>query len=252
VRVPRSLARVAALALLAGAAAAHDGPPYPILVDGSCAGRALTVWADPDVGVGTFYLYFPEEEQGLDPDVRVSVTVQPQDGRLPEVSVPAEPADAGRPYQRIALAEFDARGWWKVRFVVESPAGADAVELDVEVTPPGLGRIDLLWFGDDFSGTVDARYATVDPSLHDEIRTVTRRLYRGFCRDELVHEQAVAAFREHRDEIPQLYRDVAALGYAQFGPEEAEDAIEYFEGFWEVVDDAGRFEREITRKCRPW
>ena len=64
----------------------------------------------------------------------------------------------------------------------------------------------------DFSGTVDARYATVDPSLHDQIRTVTRRLYRGFCRDELVYEQAVAPFRALRDEINQLYRDVAAIG----------------------------------------
>jgi hypothetical protein len=104
----------------------------------------------------------------------------------------------------------------------------------------------------DFSGTVNARYASVDPSLHEQIRTVTRRLYRGFCRDELVYETAVAPFRDARDELHQLYYDFAARGYEQFDEDRAEDSIKYFENFWKVVDDPEEFEDEILRDCRPW
>lgn len=104
----------------------------------------------------------------------------------------------------------------------------------------------------DFSGTVNARYATVDPSLHNDIRRVTQRLYRGFCRDELVHESAVAPFREHRAEIEALYTDFLGHGFEHWDEERAEDAIDYFEDFWKVVDEADDFEDEIIRDCRPW
>ena len=97
---------------------------------------------------------------------------------------------------------------------------------------------------------MNARYASVDPSLQDRIRRVTQRLYRGFCRDELVHPGAVAPFDEKRDEIRQLYYDFAALGYEEFDEDDAKDGWEYFEDFYKVVDDAGRFEREILRNCR--
>jgi len=104
----------------------------------------------------------------------------------------------------------------------------------------------------DFSGTVDARYATVDPSLHDRIRSVTRRLYRGFCRDELVYEPAVAPFREHRAELEQLYHDFSAFGFEEWDEDRVEDSLDFFEDFWKVVDDEGEFEDEILGECRPW
>jgi hypothetical protein len=103
-----------------------------------------------------------------------------------------------------------------------------------------------------FSGTVNARYASVDPSLQDRIRTVTRRLYRGFCRDELVYETAVAPFREHRAEIEQLYPDFSRHGYEQWDDDRVEDSLKYFRDFWKVVDDPEEFEKKIIRDCRPW
>ena len=48
------------LPILALAAAppalAHQGPPYPILVDRVMGPGVVSVWADPDVGTGTFYI----------------------------------------------------------------------------------------------------------------------------------------------------------------------------------------------------
>jgi hypothetical protein len=114
------------------------------------------------------------------------------------------------------------------------------------------GRLLTVPYDFDFAGTVNARYATVDPSLHDRIRTVTRRLYRGFCREELVYESAVEPFRENRAEIEQLYRDFVSYGFPQWNEGHAEDAIKFFRDFWRVVDDPREFSRRIERDCRPW
>jgi hypothetical protein len=102
----------------------------------------------------------------------------------------------------------------------------------------------------DMTGTVNPRYAIVDESL--PIRSIRRRLFRGFCRDELTHDAAVQRFRETRDEVTALFNDFAALGFEQFDEDDAEDALDYFEDFYKVVDDPDEFEDEILDDCRSW
>lgn len=134
-----------ATAVLAPLALAHDGPPFPILVDEEIGGRTLSVWADPDVGQGTFYLYLPDEADALEPSVSIRLEARPLDGSSYETSSVAESAAAGQPYQRIALLDFPHQGTWSVRIVLESPDGQDVVSTDLEVTPTGFGKLDLLW-----------------------------------------------------------------------------------------------------------
>lgn len=100
----------------------------------------------------------------------------------------------------------------------------------------------------DWSGVVNARYAAPDPKL--DIRNVRQRLYRGFCRPELVHASAVAVFRDTREEVRALYEGFATLGYEDFDEDDAKNALEYYEDFYEVVDDAEEFEDEILDDCR--
>ena len=137
-------AALAAL-LLVPSAAAHDGPPYPLLEERAFAGGTLTLYADPDVGVGTFYLYLDDALA----DVPVTLGAWPADRRLPEATVVTERAE-GASYQRMAEIAFDRRGPWMLRVGVPDRPGAqpDAeIVLDVEVTPPGsLGPFDVVWF----------------------------------------------------------------------------------------------------------
>lgn len=143
-------AGVAWLTLLAPRAAAHDGPPYPILVDEVVAGWTLSVWADPDVGTGTFYYYVaPPEGRGA-LDVRIEAISVPEEPRSPPAAGLSEPADARDPYQQIGTLQFGHRGRWPTRFVVH-PNGSDSVlgelAFDLDVTPPGLGPLDILLYG---------------------------------------------------------------------------------------------------------
>jgi len=140
-----ALHRISALVLtaacLAAPAAAHDGPPYPVVVDEELGGHLVSVWADPDVGQGTFYLYVDSPDEA-----RVEIEVEPADDHAPEAIYETVVAEDAAPYQFVGLVDFDRRGEWEVRLILDGLSGSAVRELVVDVTPPGAGRIDLLWF----------------------------------------------------------------------------------------------------------
>lgn len=139
-----SLLAAALLAALAvGPAAAHDGPPYPILVDRATGPVLLSVWADPDVGTGTFHVYLePLGEAPLPERCAVEILVQPVNGRLVERGFAAEPLRrrTGRQHH-LGEVEFDAVGEWTTRFVIDCEGRRGEAGTVVDVTPPGQGPV---------------------------------------------------------------------------------------------------------------
>ena len=124
---------------------AHEGPPYPIIVDQTLGPCVLSVWSDPDVGTGTFFFILEPVPGGqLPDDIRIDIGVHPVSGRLPEAVYAAEREDQGGRVQFKALVPFDAEGLWRVRVSLQSAQGGGEATTDVEVTPPGYGRWDLL------------------------------------------------------------------------------------------------------------
>jgi len=109
------------------------------------------------------------------------------------------------------------------------------------------GRYLTVPYDFDHSGVVNARYATVDPSLQGRITRVRQRLYRDYCRPELDQSTASAIFNTHRDAIAEIYQN---FPYYQ-NPNHARDALEYYDDFWDVIDDPRRFQRAILNDCMP-
>ena len=136
----------AGLLLAVGAdVSAHEGPPYPIMVDKTLGPCVVSVWSDPDVGTGTFFLIVEPAPGGkLPDDIGISIGVRPASGRLPEAAYAAVREDQGGRVQFKALVPFDAEERWRVRVSLRSAQGGGEAETDVEVTPPGYGRWDLL------------------------------------------------------------------------------------------------------------
>jgi hypothetical protein len=100
----------------------------------------------------------------------------------------------------------------------------------------------------DFSGLVNARYATPDPSL--KIRRVRQRLFRGFCPDQVKRPQAdydavVALFQERKDEIYQAWRNQEGLE-----PDRLQENLEYLDEFYETISDPELIEKRMMRDCR--
>jgi hypothetical protein len=126
-------------------ALAHEGPPYPIIVNKSAGPCVLSVWADPDVGIGTFFIILePLPVSSIPNDIKVEVAVQPVNGRLAEARYMAARDVSSRRTQFKVETPFDSQGLWKVRILLASSRGAGEAVTEVQVTPPGFGRWDLL------------------------------------------------------------------------------------------------------------
>ena len=125
-------------------ARAHEGPPYPIIVDKMVGPCVMSVWADPDVGIGTFFIVLEAPKDGAIPDdVNVEIAVQPLSGRLPEARYPTARERSRDRVQFKAEASFDAQELWRVRVLLRTSQGGGEAATDIEVTPPGFGRWDL-------------------------------------------------------------------------------------------------------------
>lgn len=124
-------------------AQAHEGPPYPVIVDLPMATFQFSAWADPDVGIGTFYAWTEPVEGGTLPtDTQMQILVQPSDGRIPEAAYPMHPArSADNQQQFIAKVPLETEETWRIHFVVQSEQGGGEAEAEVPVTPPGYGPL---------------------------------------------------------------------------------------------------------------
>ena len=131
--------------LIASPAAAHEGPPFPIIMDQRVGPYVVSVWTDPDIGTGTFFVILaaaPGAE--LSEPSQVQVCVAPASGRLPEACYPAAKQNLRDKVQYFAEVPFDQQEIWKVRIRIESGGKAEELLAEVEATPPGYGRWDLL------------------------------------------------------------------------------------------------------------
>jgi hypothetical protein len=87
------------------------------------------------------------------------------------------------------------------------------------------GQHVILPYDFDFAGLVDAPYAKPHASI--PIRSVTQRLYRGYCMDDLPLDAALEAITSRRQAILDLVR-----GLPETDPDETADRIAYLEEFF--------------------
>jgi hypothetical protein len=140
--------------LLCGArpAAAHNGPPYPIIVDLRVGPCMISVWTHPDVGIGTFWVIVkPPQGATVPKDLKVEIGVQPISGRLPEKRYGGQIEESRDSLQYNYQIPFDAQERWRVHVFLTSSQGNGQAVAAVEVTPPGLGRWDLLLYAAPFA-----------------------------------------------------------------------------------------------------
>ena len=95
----------------------------------------------------------------------------------------------------------------------------------------------------DNSGLVNAPYA--EPGIRLPIRSVTERLYRGFCRPDEVVMASVERFREQRPAMQASIDNQAGLTKGT-----RKTLTRYLNGFFKTVDDETKRERAIEGNCR--
>ncbi len=143
-----SIGLVAVVLLLwSTAASAHNGPPFPIIENRKLGPCTVALWTHPDVGTGAFYVFVEPAPGGAIPDdLKIKIGVQPLTGRLPEVLYDAQRVKSHGLVEYYAQAAFDRQELWRVHLVLQSSEGGGEATTQVEVTPPGFGRWDLLLY----------------------------------------------------------------------------------------------------------
>jgi len=129
------------LALLAwpGAARAHSGAPYPVLLEEPAGPYLVSALADPDVGDGTFYVQVALVDGGAVPaGTQLTLRTWPDDGHLPAAAYEGVREDTRYGERFVVEVPFDATGPWQVELAVDGPAGQGQVAFGVEVTPEGI------------------------------------------------------------------------------------------------------------------
>lgn len=95
----------------------------------------------------------------------------------------------------------------------------------------------------DFAGLVDARYASPMEGLG--IRSVRERLFRGFCREDADWDGVVRTIRERWPDVRRLVSGLVAMDEG-----EREDALDYLESGFRILDDPRLLRIEVVERCR--
>jgi hypothetical protein len=128
-------------------ALAHNGPPFPIIEGQRIGCCIVSLWTHPDVGTGTFFVLLDPLPGGKVPDdLKLQIGIQPESGRLPEVTYAMVRDDGRGQVEYKASVEFDRDEFWRVRLNLQSSQGSGEAFSRVEATPPGYGRWDLLLY----------------------------------------------------------------------------------------------------------
>ena len=115
---------------------------------------------------------------------------------------------------------------------------------NVELLARPDGTIVPLAYDFDFSGAVNAAYATVDPRL--SVTRVRDRLFRGFCTRRDAFTEVFALFNEKRPQIYALYADEVG-GLLERGV--VKETLKYFDEFYRTINDPRLARRNILEAC---
>lgn len=101
----------------------------------------------------------------------------------------------------------------------------------------------------DFSGMVEAKYATPDPVLKEKrgkkVRKVRDRLFRGRCPSLVYHDDIFQQFNDKKDDIYALWQNQEGMTEKAL-----KKSIEYLDDFYEIINDPKKREKEFKKECR--
>lgn len=128
--------------------------------------------------------------------------------------------------------------------LVSGPDGEDCCHnTKLIAARDGSGAATPIPYDFDFSGLVDSPYATPPPNI--AVNSVTTRYYRGYCRHNDALPGVIEDFRMRR----QAMQDLIAAEQ-RLSPSRRRTAQAFIDGFFAVLDDPGRFDRSVIRRCR--
>lgn len=153
---------------------------------------------------------------------------------IPETDL--NPTDAAR---YALLQHMISNHDWSMR---AGPAGRNCCHNAELIGPLGPGTTIPVPYDFDFSGFVNAPYATTPEQLH--ISSVRERVYRGYCID---NSQVIEVARQMREARPQMIAAVTST--PGLDPNTANKAISFLDGFFADIATDETVNSRLLRRC---
>ena len=171
-----------------------------------------------------------------------------------EPSMAARNGATGDAMQRVAVADLDPAQTALIELfqlmisnfdfsTIRGPEGSACCHNSVPIRLPDTGRVVPVPYDFDMSGLVNARYA--EPPEQVPVRSVTRRYFTGRCRSDEDWNSASAILQRERDEILAMPASIPGMDERT-----VRDTQKFLAGFYEILDDPRRFDKEVRKRCR--
>lgn len=204
--------------------------------------RSLQEVSDATFRVRLLEVVFEDTSGGERPEGRAGFLIEDEDAlarRLGAVEFELEerknlPAAAFDPVSRMTNAV--------AQYMLGNPDWSDEAGHNVEILDRD-GVALAVPYDFDFSGVVDAPYATPPPKYR--LDSVRERYYRGWCENPVTTRTVLARFRAARARVLELWRTQPGLSDGT-----RRRALDYLEAFFEAIETEERAELRFLRDCR--
>lgn len=128
------------------------------------------------------------------------------------------------------------------QYMVANPDWSEVAGHNVEILERRGGAL-AIPYDFDFSGLVDAPYATAPPEY--QLASVRERYYRGWCENPLVTAEVLGRFRTARADVRSLWTQEPGL------PDDVRaQAVRFLDDFFDAIESDERARRRFLRDCR--
>jgi len=183
-----------------------------------------------------------EEDTDEEPQPRLAFVIEDDDALAARLGATVYDLEEGKILPASAFEPVSRMTNAVAQYMVGNPDWADVAGHNVEILDRG-GAALAVPYDFDFSGVVDAPYATPPPEYR--LDSVRERYYRGWCENALVTAEVLARFRASRQEVLRRWRTEGRLSTAA-----RSRAMRYLEEFFDDIETDDRAERRFLRDCR--
>jgi len=201
--------------------------------------RAVAAWA---LGVRRLLMTFVDTSGEREPETREVFVIEDDDAAATRLGARVFELEEGKNLPAEAFDPTFRMTNAVAQYMVGNPDWSDIAGHNVEIFDRG-GVALVVPYDFDFSGLVDAPYATPPPEYR--LTSVRERYYRGWCENPITTARVLDRFRAARDSVIAIWE--GAEGLSQ---NERRRSIAYLEDFFDDIETDERAERRFLRDCR--
>jgi hypothetical protein len=204
--------------------------------------RAYAIITDRSYSVRLLRLTFVDTSGEDEPATRTGFAIEEDDALAARLGAEVFDLEEGKNLPPTAFDPVTTTMTAVFSYMIGNPDWSDVAGHNVEILDRA-GTALAVPYDFDFSGLVDAPYATPPPEFG--LRSVRERYYRGWCANSLTTRLVLQRFRDTREDVLTLFETLVELDDDTRGR-----AVRYLEAFYDDIETDERAERRFLRDCR--